>query len=274
MDDVGQPFGLLLSASNTECVGMILSRAAFNWVPVLAPRRNKPSWAVSASSSTVETALLTEAGIDPLPTVSTNLSLFLVPTICPFTFKLPSLDNLGLEDMSELATAHGNVVAEWAQIMLNYGKQGENAITLYNYLEDSNLLVRHLGPRASDLSPHANKHGPCLSVVSCMSSSHPDDYQTLLSRLGGAAIAAAILPPAPVLQQVITTTSDQTKEKNNMAVGYHTLLNIMICATYDPDSDMLSDLKFPTPTEAFKHVSELATKDERVRALKKYAGHQ
>jgi hypothetical protein len=204
----------------------------------------------------------------PLPAVSTNLSLFLVPTICPFTFKLPSLDNLGLEDMSELATAHENVVAEWAQIMLNYGKHGENAITLYNYLEDSDLLVRHLGPRAGDLSLHANKHGPCLSAVSCTSCSHPDDYPTLLSRLGGAAIAAAILPPVPVPQQVIITTSDETKERNNMAVGYHTLLTIMICAAYDSDSDVLSDLKFPTPTEAFKRVSELATKDERVRALK------
>jgi len=88
---------------------------------------------VLASSSTVEIALLTEAGIDPLPTISTNLSLFLVPTICPFTFKLPSLDNLGPEDMSELAAAHGNVVVEWAQIVLNYGKQGENVITLSLY---------------------------------------------------------------------------------------------------------------------------------------------
>ena len=195
---------------------------------------------------------LTEAGIDPLPTVSTDLSLFLVPTICPFTFKLPSLNNLGpeAEDMSELAAAHGNVVAEWAQIVLNYGKQGENVITLYNYLEDNDLLVRHLGTRATDLSLHTNKHGPCLSAVPCTSSSHPDDYRTLLSRLGGAAIAAAILPAVPVLQQVIITTSDETKEKNNMAVGYHTLLTIMICVTYDPDRAVLSDLKFPTPTEA------------------------
>jgi len=29
LDDVGQPFGLLLSASNTECFGVILSQAAF-----------------------------------------------------------------------------------------------------------------------------------------------------------------------------------------------------------------------------------------------------
>ena len=71
LDDVGQPFGLLLSASNTECVGVILSQAAFNWIPVLAPRRNKPSWAVLASSSTVEPVLLNEAGIGPLPTVGT-----------------------------------------------------------------------------------------------------------------------------------------------------------------------------------------------------------
>ena len=71
MDDVGKPFGLLLSTSNTECVGVILSQAAFNWIPVLAPRRNKPSWAVLASSSTVEPVLLNEAGIDPLPTVGT-----------------------------------------------------------------------------------------------------------------------------------------------------------------------------------------------------------
>jgi len=128
--------------------------------------------------------------------------------------------------------------------------------------------VRHLGPRAGELSPHINMHGPCPSAVSCTSSSHPDDYQTLLSRLGGAAIAAAILPPAPVLQQVTITSSDETKEKNNMAVGYHTLLTIMICAKYDPDSDVLSNLKFPVPTEAFKRIPQLATKDEHVCALK------
>jgi len=177
LDDVGQPFGLLLSASNTECVGVILSQAAFNLIPVLAPRRDKPSWAVSASRSTVENVLLTEAGIDPLPTVSTNPSLFLVPTIFPFTFKLPALDNLRLEDMSELATAHGNNVAEWARIMLSYSEHGENDITLYNHLEDIDLLARHLGARAGDLSPHVNKHGPYLSAVSCTSSSHPDEYQ-------------------------------------------------------------------------------------------------
>jgi len=209
LDDVGQPFGLLLSASNTECIGVILSQAAFNWIPVLAPRRDKPSWAVSASSSTVETVLLTKAGIDPLPTVSTNLSLFLVPTIFLFTFKLPALDNLRLEDMSKLTTAYGNNLAEWAQIMLNYSEHGENAIsTLYKHLEDIDLLARHLGARAGDLSPHINKHGPCLSAVSCTSSTHPDEFQTLLSRLGRAAIAAAILPPAPILQQVIITSSE------------------------------------------------------------------
>ena len=118
--------------------------------------------------------------------------------------------------MSELATAHGNNV-----VMLNYNKHGENAITLYTYLKDSNLLARHLGARAGNLSPHINKHGPCLSAVSCTSSSHPDNYQTLLSRLGAAVIAAAIIPPAPILQQeqVIITSSDETKDKNNMAFG-------------------------------------------------------
>jgi len=151
--------------------------------------------------------------------------------------------------------------------MPNYNKHGENAITLYNYLEDSDLLARHLGARAGDLSPHIIKHGPCLSAVSCTSSSHTDYYQTLLSRLSGAAIAAAILPPAPILQQVIITSSDETKDKNNMAVGYHTLLTIMICAEYDPESDVLSDLDFPAPTEAFKRISMPATKDECVRAL-------
>jgi hypothetical protein len=35
-----------------------------------------------------------------------------------------------------------------------------------------------------------------------------------------------------------------------------------------PESDVLSDLGFPAPTEAFKCVSMLATKNERVRALK------
>ena len=95
MNDVGKPFALLLSASNTECVGVILSGWAFKWIPVIAPRRDKTSWAISASSGKVEPGLLTEAGIDLLPTVSTNLSLFLVPLICPFTFKLPALNNLG-----------------------------------------------------------------------------------------------------------------------------------------------------------------------------------
>jgi hypothetical protein len=53
-----------------------------------------------------------------------------------------------------------------------------------------------------------------------------------------------------------------------MATGYNTLINIMICAEYDPDSDVLSALKFPEPTEAFKRISELTTKDEHVGALK------
>jgi hypothetical protein len=240
MDGVGHPYGLLLNASNTECVGMILSRLAFEWIPVLAPRREKPPWAVSASSGAVDATLLTEAGIDPLPAVSTNLSLFLVPTICPFTFKLPTLNNLGPEDMSKFAAAHGSDVVEWAQLVLNYGAQGENAIALYNHLEANDLLVRHLGARADDLSLHTNKHAPCLLVVPCTSCSHPDDYRTLLSRLGGAATAAAIPPPALAPQQFIITSNEETKEKNTMAVGYHTLLIIMICAKYDPDNDALS----------------------------------
>ena len=52
-----------------------------------------------------------------------------------------------------------------------------------------------------------------------------------------------------------------------MANGYNTLL-AMICAKHDPNSDALSALNFPVPTEAFKRVSELTTKDKRVRALK------
>ena len=35
----------------------------------------------------------------------------------------------------------------------------------------------------------------------------------------------------------------------------------MICAEYDPESNVLSDLDFPAPTEAFKRVSMLVTKD-------------
>jgi hypothetical protein len=173
-----------------------------------------------------------------------------------------------MDDMSELTTAHGNNVAEWATFMLTYSEHGESALALYDHLEGSDQLARHLGARAGDLSPHINKHGPRLSAVSCTSSSHPDEYQTLLSRLGGAATATAILPPTPAPQQVIITSSDEMKDKNNMAVGYNTLLTIMICAEHDPDSDVLSDLSFPEPTEAFKRVSTLATKDERVRALK------
>ena len=44
----------------------------------------------------------------------------------------------------------------------------------------------------------------------------------------------------------------------------------MICVKYGPDSNVSSPLNFPVPTEAFKHVSKLTTKDERVRALKIY----
>jgi hypothetical protein len=53
-----------------------------------------------------------------------------------------------------------------------------------------------------------------------------------------------------------------------MATGYNTLITIMICANYYPNSNVLSALKFPEPTEAFKCVSELPTKDEHVCALK------
>jgi hypothetical protein len=74
MDNVGSPIGLLLSASNTEAIGVILGVLAFGWIPVVAPCHQKPSWAVSASGATFEVELLTEAGIEPLPAVSSNLS--------------------------------------------------------------------------------------------------------------------------------------------------------------------------------------------------------
>ena len=67
-------------------------------------------------------------GIDPPPTVSTNLSFFLVPSICPFTFELPTLNNLGKDDMSDLAMAYGSTVAEWAHVMLLAHNQGESSI--------------------------------------------------------------------------------------------------------------------------------------------------
>jgi hypothetical protein len=53
-----------------------------------------------------------------------------------------------------------------------------------------------------------------------------------------------------------------------MATGYNTLLTIMICAEYYPDTDALTAFNFPVPTEAFKRASELTTKDEHDRALK------
>ena len=53
-----------------------------------------------------------------------------------------------------------------------------------------------------------------------------------------------------------------------MATEYNTLLTIMICAEYVPDSNVLSAFNFPVHTEAFKRISKLTTKDERVRALK------
>ncbi len=151
-----------------------------------------------ASGATFEAELLTEAGIEPLPTVSSNLSIFLVLLIFPFTFQLPTLDNLGPEDMDDLSAAYGPVVVEWACTMLIARQQGSMALDLYNHLESQDFLTRYLGSRASDMSPYVNKQGPCLSAVSCTSSSHPEDYQTLLSRLGGAAITVAIPPLAPV----------------------------------------------------------------------------
>ncbi len=211
--------------------------------------------------------LLTEAGIEPLPAISSNLSIFLVPLICPFTFQLPALDNLGPKDMDDLSAAYGPVVVKWARTMLIAHQQGSMALDLYNHLESQDLLTCYLGSRASDVSPYVNKQGPCLSAVSCASSSHPEDYQTLLSRLGGAAVTVAIPPPVPV-QQYVVQSSNEKKEINNMATGYNTLITIMICANYDPNSNVLSILKFPKPTEAFKRVSKLTTKDERVRALK------
>ena len=189
-----------------------------NGSPSLPLAAKKPSWAILACGVTDEASLLAEAVIDPLHTISTNLSLFLVPLICLFTFQLPTLDNLGPDDMSDLSMAHGPIIAEWARIMLLARKQGGMALALYNYLEGQDLLARHFGIRAGKVSLYINKQGPCLSAVST-SSSHPDDYQTLLSRLGGAAIAAAILPPALVLQQVVITSGDETKERKKWPLG-------------------------------------------------------
>ncbi len=162
--------------------------------------------------------------------------------------------------MDDLSAAYGPVVVKWARTMLVARQQGSMALDLYNHLESQDLLTGYLGSRASDVSPYVNKHGLCLLAVSCTSSSHPEDYQTLLSRLGGAAVTVAVPPPAPV-QQYVVQFSDKKKEINNMATGYNTLITIMICADYNPDSDVLSTLKFPEPTEAFKRVSKLTTKD-------------
>jgi hypothetical protein len=170
--------------------------------------------------------------------------------------------------MDDLSAPYGPVVAEWARTMLLARQQGSMGLDFYNYLESQDLLTCYLGSRASDVTPNVNKQGPCLLAVSCTSSSHPEDYQTLLSCLGGAAVAAVVLLPAPVLQQYVVQSSDEKKEINNMATGYNTLITILICVEYDPDSNVLSAPKFPEPTEAFKRISELTTKDERVRALK------
>jgi hypothetical protein len=238
MDNVSSPIGLLLSTSNTESVGVILGVLAFGWIPVVAPRHQNPSWAISASGVTLEAEYLIEAGVDPLPTpVSSNLSIFLVPFICPFTFQLPALDNWGPKDMDDLSAAYGPVVAKWARTMLLARQQGSMGLDLYNYLESQDLLTHYLGSRASDVTPYVNKQGPCLLAVSCTSSFHPDDYQTLLSRLGGAAVAAVILSLALVLQQYVVQSSDEKKEINNMATGYNTLITILICAEYDPDCE-------------------------------------
>jgi hypothetical protein len=43
MDNVGSPIGLLLSASNTEAIGVILGVMAFGWIPFVAPHHQKPS---------------------------------------------------------------------------------------------------------------------------------------------------------------------------------------------------------------------------------------
>jgi hypothetical protein len=169
--------------------------------------------------------------------------------------------------MNDLSAAYGPVVVKWAGTMLVARQQGSMALDLYNHLESQDLLTRYLGSRASDVSPYVNKQGPCLLAVSCMSSSHLEDYQTLLSRLSRAAVTIALPPPAPV-QQYVIQSSNEKKEINNMATGYNTLITIMICAEYDPNSNVLSALKFHEPTEAFKRVSELTTKDEHVRALK------
>jgi len=53
-----------------------------------------------------------------------------------------------------------------------------------------------------------------------------------------------------------------------MATGYNTLLTILIYAEFDPDSNVLSALSFLEPTEAYKCVSKLTTKDECVLGLK------
>jgi len=245
LDDVGQPFGLLLSASNTECIGVILSQAAFNWIPVLAPRRDKPSWAVLASSSTVETVLLTEAGIDPLPTVSTNLSLFLVPTIFPFMFKLPALDNLRLEDMSKLATAHGNNVAEGARSCSTIANMERMLLPYTTTLRTSTCLRATLAPGPATFPPTLTNMDHVFQQSRVRLALTQTNIRPYFPASAGPRLLQPFFPWRP-----------------------NTLLTIMIYAEYHPKSDVLSNLGFPAPTEAFKRVSMLTTKDERVRALK------
>ncbi len=155
--------------------------------------------------------------------------------------------------------AYGPILAEWARIMLlaSTSKQGGMALPLYNYLESQDLLACHLGIRAGEVSLYINKQGPCLSAITSAPSYHPDNYQTLHTRREWGCDCCHHSPPAPVLQHVIITSGDET-----------TLLTILIYAEFDPDSNVLSALSFLEPTEAYKCVSKLTTKDECVLALK------
>ena len=112
MNDVGEPFALLLSASNMECVGVILSGSAFKWIPPPAATRLPGRFWLVVAQLNLACSLRPELIHFPLsPPTCPSFWSRQSATLC-FTFELPALDNLGLDDMSDFAVAYGPIVAE------------------------------------------------------------------------------------------------------------------------------------------------------------------
>ena len=266
---------VVLNASNSHLVPVMVGPQALNYVLLIDSRRNVPTWAISGRELTTD--VMEGASFDSTGYV--NPTLFAIPMVCPFSFGLPYADSQDLFDrgiQEQLAEDYGEIVGAWAVCMAGAlkDKMWVSVLEVYAVAKQRDLLDRFLGDRTAEILPFIHEGEPILSMVPLSESAHSSEVAALKHLLGplaapvpGVAVtAAASLPASP--STICVVSSEERQDEAVMKMGQRRLLLISLVATFDADAVTLTNPKFPTPMQAYIDVLAEKSKAERVQALK------